>query len=90
MKMKDVKGNEVDLIDISNQTHAFWVVHGGSDSYFAALNHDEAKHIASEMNKIASRYGLPESYVDVDSDIATWKGELIKRAEVGDEEYFTD
>lgn len=57
----------------------YWAVHGGSDSYFAAKNLDDAKE-----------YGNPESSrVEVvqSDDLEEYFKELSTRIEVGDADY---
>ena len=43
-----------------------WIVHGGSDSYFAAKDSKDAWEIVQEMNNIAMECGMyPTSKVEV-------------------------
>lgn len=68
---------------------AIWIVHGGSDSYFAARSYEDAFEVVTEMNKISLEYGMPPtSKVEIGDDYNYWKEELIERDEVGDDEYF--
>lgn len=72
-----------------------WIVHGGSDSYFAARDAKDAWEVVQEMNNIAIEYDMyPTSKVEVISNtdkesIDQHAEELARRDEEGDELYFT-
>lgn len=68
----------------------YWAVHGGSDSYFAAKNFDDANELVAMFNSIAEEYGSPQSSrVEIahSNDIEEHNIELSKRIKVGDAEY---
>jgi uncharacterized protein YrzB (UPF0473 family) len=71
-----------------------WIVHGGSDSYFAARDAKDAWQVVQEMNNIAMEYDMyPTSRVEVISNndkesIELHAEELVIRDEEGDELYF--
>lgn len=72
-----------------------WIVHGGSDSYFAAKDAKDAWNVVQEMNNIAMEYGMyPTSKVEVIHSMdkeqnAQHQEELERREREGDEFYFT-
>ncbi|MBY8037742.1 hypothetical protein KW456_04745 [Vibrio fluvialis] len=75
----------------SNDDYKYWIVHGGSDSYFAARDVNDAWKVVQEMNNIALEYDLPPtSKVEVCSkdEYETHQDELEKRDKEGDEWYF--
>ena len=71
-----------------------WIVHGGSDSYFAAKDAKDAWEVVQEMNNIAMEYDLyPTSKVEVidnrnADDLKAHAEELKRREQEGDEFYF--
>lgn len=72
--------------------YKYWIVHGGSDSYFAAKDANDAWCIVQEMNRISLEYDLPPtSKVEVCSkeEYEQHQVELSKREHEGDEFYFT-
>ncbi|AUS01597.1 hypothetical protein NVP1287O_24 [Vibrio phage 1.287.O._10N.286.55.C7] len=72
----------------------FWIVHGGSDSYFAARGASDAWKVVQEMSNIAMEYEMyPTSKVEVvdnrnKDDIELHSVELKRRDKEGDEFYF--
>lgn len=77
------------MIDVNK----YWIVHGGSDSYFAARNAIDAWDCVKEMNAIAMEYGSPPtSKVEVvgtsEADIAHHDECIEKRNSEGDADYF--
>ncbi len=72
----------------------FWIIHGGSDSHFAAKDVNDAWNVVQEMNNIALEYEMhPTSKVEVvDSnsadDVKLHSEELARRSKEGDELYF--
>lgn len=77
-----------------NEELKFWIVHGGSDSYFAARDANDAWEVVQEMNKISLEYNMPptskvevvNSYMRNDFDVH--EEELRRRDLEGDEMYF--
>ena len=71
-----------------------WIVHGGSDSYFAAKDAKDAWEVVQQMNNISMEYDLyPTSKVEVidnrNSDDLKAHAEELRRREIeGDEFYF--
>lgn len=79
---------------IDNDEFKYWIVHGGSDSYFAARDVNDAWKVVQEMNNISLEYGnAPTSKVEVvhmsdESEIKLHDEELKRRDKEGDEFYF--
>ena len=76
-----------------NDKNKYWIVHGGSDSYFAAHNASDAWCVVQEMNKISMQYEMPPtSKVEVSTgtveDLNHHACELESRNLQGDEDYF--
>lgn len=71
-----------------------WIVHGGSDSYFAAKDAEDAWKIVQEMNNISMECGMyPTSKVEVicsqdKEQNKHHQDELERREAEGDEFYF--
>ncbi len=69
----------------------YWVVHGGSDSYFSAKDAKDAWEIVQMMNNIAMEYGSPPtSKVEVcdECDHKEHAHGLERRKSEGDDLYF--
>ena len=71
----------------------YWIVHGGSDSHFAARNAIDAWERVKEMNDISLEYNMPPtSKVEVagtcSHDILSHNMALSVRDADGDEHYF--
>lgn len=70
--------------------YKYWAIHGGSDSYFAAKDVNDAWELVKMFNEISIEYGLvPSSKVEVvnDESLKDHAESLAERLEVGDEEY---
>lgn len=68
----------------------YLAVHGGSGSYFASKNLDDAKGLVDMFNDIAKEYGSPESSrIEIvhNDDLKEHFKELSTRVEIGDAEY---
>lgn len=70
-------------------TNKYWVVHGGSDSYFAARDAKDAAELVTMFNKIAMEYDMPPtSRAEIAEDLDFHRDEIERRNKEGDEFYF--